>query len=154
MQKLKGLYAIADIQYIGSAKFTEKVNDVLTAGVKIIQFRDKISSHKNKYALANQIKSLTTKHQALLIINDDIELAKLIDADGVHLGKQDKSISEAKKILGNDKLCGASCYNEFDNAAAAIRAGADYVAFGSFFNSPSKPNAPHANIDLLTRAKK
>ncbi|MGI9227286.1 MAG: thiamine phosphate synthase [Gammaproteobacteria bacterium] len=153
MQKLKGLYAIADTQCIDSSQLIEKVSDVLSAGVKIIQFRDKLNNFEEKSVLANKIKSLSTKHRALLIINDDVEIAKSIDADGVHLGKQDKAIDEARHILGKDKLIGASCYDDFDNALAAIEAGADYVAFGSFFNSLSKPHAARANIDLLIRAK-
>ena len=153
MLKLKGLYAIADTQCIGSVQLIEKVNNVLLAGVKIIQFRDKINNYKKKLTLANKIKILTEKHHALLIINDDVELCKSIDADGVHLGKQDSSIEDARHTLGNDKLFGASCYDNFDNALTAIESGANYVAFGSFFNSPSKPYAPRANIDLLRRAK-
>lgn len=154
MYELKGLYAIADAQHIGTNQLIEKVKTVLDAGVKIIQYRDKINIHDKKTALANEIKLHTTKHQALFIINDDIELAKSCDAEGVHLGKDDASINSARKTLGEDKIIGASCYNDFENAKNAIQAGANYVAFGSMFNSPSKPLAKRANIDLLIRAKK
>ena len=154
MNTLKGLYAIADVQCIGSTQFIEKVNDVLAAGVKIIQYRDKTSSDEKKFTLASEVKSLTVKHHALLIINDDVHLTKSIDADGVHLGKDDDLILDAREKLGVNKIIGASCYNDFENAIKAVDSGANYVAFGSLFSSQSKPNAPRADLNLLIRAKK
>ena len=154
MHTLRGLYAIADTHCIDSDHLINKITEVLSAGVKIIQYRDKINDQDVRYKIASELKSLTTKYQALLIINDEILLAKSIDADGVHLGKEDCALSEAREILGPNKIIGASCYNRFNNAPKAIAAGANYIAFGSFFSSPTKPSAPRASIELITRAKK
>lgn len=154
MHTLRGLYAIADTCSINTDNFINNVAEVLSAGVTIIQFRDKTNNHDTHYKIASELKILTAKHHALLIINDDILLAKSIDADGVHLGKDDCSITEARKFLGPNKIIGASCYNCYANAPKAVKAGANYIAFGSFFTSPTKPSAPRAPIELITRAKK
>lgn len=153
MQKLKGLYVIADTASIGADKIISKTDEILSAGVKIIQYRDKVSTQNKHYKLAEQLRKLTQDYQCLLIINDDVQLAASINADGVHLGKDDLSIEQARTSLGKDKIIGVSCYAHYENAQTAITASADYVAFGSFFPSPTKPDAPRANIELLQRAK-
>ncbi len=154
MQKLKGLYPIADAQHINANALAHAVDEVLAAGVHIIQYRDKFNSQVVRHKTANNLKQLTKKHDALLIINDDVSLASSIDADGVHLGENDCSISDARHILGPNKIIGASCYNQYYNAVRAQKLGANYVAFGSFFFSPTKPHAPRASIELITQAKK
>ncbi|QMU60208.1 MAG: thiamine phosphate synthase [Gammaproteobacteria bacterium] len=153
MQKLTGLYVIADAACIGNDKIITKTEEVLTTGVKIIQYRDKINSPEDRYKIAAQLRKLTHDHTCLLIINDDAQLALDIDADGVHLGKNDTSIEQARRLLGDDKIIGASCYAQYEDAQIAINASADYIAFGSFFPSTTKPNAPRAEIALLTKAK-
>jgi len=154
MLVLKGLYAIVDAECISTDKLVDRVMEVLSAGVKILQYRDKINNQDTRHTIARKLKALTIKHQAILIINDDASLAKTVDADGVHLGNNDSSISAAKNLLGPNKIIGASCYNRFENAPLAVAAGASYIAFGSFFNSTTKPSAPRACIELITRAKK
>jgi len=154
MQHLKGLYAIADADNIGTNNITHAVQQVIQAGIKIIQYRDKNSSTTQRLKCAQQLKTITHSATCSLIINDDVELAKKVNAEGVHLGIEDYSITKARSILGTNKIIGASCYNVFDNAVKAEQSGADYVAFGSFFPSPSKPNAPHADINLLKRARR
>lgn len=153
MRELKGLYVIADGSNLESDRLVDNVTEILAAGVKIIQYRDKMSDHAHRHAIASKLKSLIYDHQGILIINDDVSLAKSVNADGVHLGREDCTISEARKFLGPGKIIGASCYNRLDNAMRAIDAGTDYVAFGSFAHSPNKPTAPHAGIDLMIRAK-
>jgi len=153
MQNLEGLYVIADAACIGNKEIITKTEEVLTAGVKIIQYRDKVNSQENRYNIAEQLRRLTSDHTCLLLINDDAQLAQSIEADGVHLGQDDTSIKQARELLGGDKIIGASCYALFENAQAAISASADYIAFGSFFPSATKPNAPRAEITLLTKAK-
>ena len=86
---------------------------------------------------------------ALLIINDDIELAGTIDADGVHLGKDDDDVGRARKQLGSEKIIGVSCYNSTTRATVAAQSGADYIAFGRFFPSTVKPNAPGADLSTV-----
>ncbi len=153
MAKLQGLYAIADAQCTGSERLEFMANEVLAAGVKIIQYRDKINNYENRLKLAHKIKFLANKYQALFIINDDIKLAKSINADGIHIGKEDISIREARSILATNKIIGASCYNDLNNAKQAIKDGANYVAFGSIYTSSSKPRASKTSIELLTKAK-
>jgi thiamine-phosphate pyrophosphorylase len=153
MQNLKGLYVIADAACIGEDSIINKTEEVLTAGVKIIQYRDKVNSLDDRYKIAEELRRLTHDHECLLLINDDTQLAQSIEADGVHLGKEDGSIKLARKLLGDDKIIGASCYAQFENAQATINASADYIAFGSFFPSETKPNAPRAEIALIAKAK-
>jgi len=153
MQKLKGLYVIADAACISENNIIAKSEEVLSAGVKIIQYRDKINNQDDRYMIAQSLRKLTNDYKSTLIINDDVQLAKSIEADGVHLGKDDASIISTRKILGDKKVIGASCYNKFENAHAAIKSSADYIAFGSFFPSPTKPDAPRAERALITKAK-
>lgn len=154
MQELKGLYVIADTACIGVDDIVSKTEEVLSAGVKIIQYRDKVSTPKDRQKIAKSLRTLTQDHKSILLINDDAPLAASINADGVHLGKDDVSIQNARKILGKHKIIGASCYASYTNAQPAIQASADYIAFGSFFPSPTKPNAPRAKFELLQQAKR
>ncbi|MGH1537438.1 MAG: thiamine phosphate synthase [Gammaproteobacteria bacterium] len=154
MQHLKGLYVIADATCIGTDKLLSKTEEVISAGVKIIQYRDKINSQDVRYKIAEALRTLTHDHECSLLINDDIHLAQSIEADGVHLGKNDDTIKHARDLLGNDKIIGASCYAEFENALTAIRASANYIAFGSFYPSTIKPYAPKAGVELLIQAKR
>ena len=153
MQELKGLYVIADMTCIGADDIISKTEEVLSAGVKIIQYRDKISTQNNRYKIADKLRKLTQDYESLLLINDDTQLASSINADGVHLGKDDIAVKDARTILGKDKIIGASCYANYANAQPAIQASADYIAFGSFFSSSTKPDAPRAEIELLQQAK-
>ena len=150
---LKGLYVIADTQSIRARDFLDTVESVLSVGTRIIQYRDKVNDLETRTVIGHKLRSLTRKHKSLLIINDDIELTRDIDADGVHLGKEDHGISETGTFLGAEKIIGASCYNEYGNAVQAVADGAAYIAFGSFFTSPTKPSAPLADTGLITRAK-
>lgn len=154
MQNLTGLYVIADAECIGTDEIISKTEKVLAADVKIIQYRDKVNSQKARYKVAEQLRKLTHEHECLLLINDDAQLAKSIDADGVHLGKDDISVKQARKLLGKNKIIGASCYTQIENAQTAINASANYIAFGSFYPSTTKPNAPRADIELITKTKK
>lgn len=153
MQNLTGLYVIADAACIGTGEIITKTEEVLVAGVKIIQYRDKVNSQKDRYNIAEQLRKLTYEHECLLLINDDAQLTKSIDADGVHLGKDDISVKQARRQLGKNKIIGASCYTQIENAQAAINASADYIAFGSFYPSTTKPDAPRADIELITKTK-
>jgi len=105
-----------------------------------------------RHEQASELVTLCHQFGVPLIVNDDLRLADLCDADGVHLGREDGSVREARIILGKDKLVGTSCYQSLDLALAAQAAGANYVAFGSFFPSPTKPAAPRADTALLVEA--
>jgi thiamine-phosphate pyrophosphorylase len=151
--RLHGLYAITDSKLLSEDRFRESIESSLKGGTRIIQYRDKSSDTKKRRHQAEVIRSLCDEYQALFIINDDIDLARNIDADGVHLGRDDKSLREARHILGDEAIIGISCYNDIELAIKAEQNSADYVAFGSMFASPTKPGAPAASPDIITRAK-
>jgi len=151
--KLSGLYAITDESLMPINDFQTMAEAALSSGVKIIQYRDKSHDCDKRMKQANQLKILCDKHNAILIINDDIELTIKSNADGIHLGKDDTSINEARKRLGPNKIIGVSCYNKTNLAEQAIKNGADYIAFGSFFGSSIKPDAPKADAKLIATIK-
>ena len=150
---LRGLYAITDEHLITEGHFSQAVESALQGGATVIQYRDKSGNQKKRLQQARTVKSLCKQYQAICIINDDIELARTIDADGVHLGKDDALISRARKLLGEDAIIGISCYDDIDLAIAAEENSADYVAFGAMFSSSTKPKAINANITLISEAK-
>jgi len=121
--------------------------------ISILQYRHKTTDASVKLNEANQLQQLCLRHNTLFIINDDINLAQKIGADGVHLGKSDTSILTARQQLGNDAVIGVSCYNDIELAKTAQSQGADYVAFGALFSSQTKPNAPQCPLDVITQAK-
>ncbi|MEN8179176.1 MAG: thiamine phosphate synthase [Pseudomonadota bacterium] len=151
--QLQGLYAITDRGLAADRDLTEQVTAALQGGVRIIQYRDKGSDRQRRLNEATQLLGLTQQHHALLIINDDVELASESGADGVHLGKHDSDLEQARHRLGPDAIIGISCYNRLDLAQQAQQAGADYVAFGRFFPSQTKPQAIQATPELLHRAR-
>jgi len=150
---LHGLYAITDSALIPAENFSDTVEQAILGGTKIIQYRDKTQDATKQFEQAYILRQLCQKYHIPLIINDNIELARQIKADGVHLGKQDENIATARAILGDKAIIGISCYNQLNLAEHAVKMGADYIAFGRFFNSPTKPNAVQASIDLLRQAK-
>jgi thiamine-phosphate pyrophosphorylase len=146
-----GLYAITP-ETDDTERLLEQVEAALKGGAAAVQYRDKSGDVARRHAQASELVALCHRYGAPLIVNDDLRLADLADADGVHLGRDDATIREARIILGRGKFVGASCYQSVDTARAAAAAGADYVAFGSFFASPTKPTAPRADVDLLHAA--
>ena len=148
-----GLYAITDSQLIPAAALLDAVAEAIAGGACLIQYRDKQQSMDERRHTASRLASLCEQRGVPLIINDDVELALEVGAAGVHLGQDDISISQARQRLGAAAIIGASCYNQLENAVAAARAGANYIAFGRFFPSQSKPNAVQADIALLQRAR-
>ena len=150
--KLRGLYAITP-DCTDRARLLADVEAALSGGCRIVQYRDKISAMPEQVARAKALRELTRQYAATLLINDDQALAALVDADGVHLGQDDGNLIAARAILGPGKILGASCYTDLAQAEAAHAAGADYVAFGAVYPSPTKPQAPRAGHDLFTRAR-
>ncbi|MDO9215164.1 MAG: thiamine phosphate synthase [Methylococcales bacterium] len=148
----RGLYAITQTDNKAIATLLREVEQVLSGGAVVVQYRDK--NPQNARLLASELVKLCHQYHAPLIINDDVELALQVAADGVHLGKEDGAVAHARQRLGNDAIIGVSCYNSVDRAIAAQRDGADYVAFGRFFTSSSKPLAAPADINTLHEAKR
>ena len=151
--RLRGLYAITDEQLIPEADFAAIIEQALQGGTSIIQYRDKSNDSGKRRQQAGILRELCSRYSALLVINDDIELAKAVGADGVHLGEDDAAIEQARSVLGYQAVIGISCYNQLERAVEAEAAGADYVAFGAMFNSPTKPQARSASYDLIHQAK-
>ncbi|MGC8698478.1 MAG: thiamine phosphate synthase, partial [Halothiobacillus sp.] len=118
-----------------------------------VQYRDKSGDTERRLAEASALRALTRVHNVIFLINDDVALALAVGADGVHLGREDGAIASARAELGTGAIIGASCYNDLALAEQAAQAGADYLAFGAFFKSKTKPHAVPANPALLTRAR-
>ncbi|MET0105844.1 MAG: thiamine phosphate synthase [Sedimenticola sp.] len=152
--ELKGLYAITDSTLAANSSIIDQAAQALAGGARVIQYRDKSGDDQKRLSEAGALLTLCRQHHAPLIINDDVELAARIGAEGVHLGKDDTDIQAARTILGKQAIIGISCYNQFDRASIAQEAGADYIAFGRFFNSTVKPDAVQAQPDLLRLAKR
>lgn len=150
---LRGLYAITP-DAIDRAVLLSRVEAALRGGARIVQYRDKQRGADERSAIARALRALCRRFNAIFIVNDDLTLAQASDADGVHLGGDDGDLMAARQALGPGKLLGASCYADFAMARAALAAGADYVAFGAVFVSPTKPLAPPAPLRLFARCRK
>jgi thiamine-phosphate pyrophosphorylase len=144
---MRGLYAITP-DGADTAALLRKVEQALKAGVAMLQYRNKMLSKDKRLLQARELAPLARGYGVPLIINDDVEIALSVGANGVHLGKDDGELAAARAKLPG-KLLGASCYNDLEAARAAVRAGADYVAFGSVFPSPTKPAAVRAPLSLF-----
>ena len=145
------IYAISDDVLMPENLALEYTREILECGVKFFQFRSK-KAVKNE-RLASEILNLCEKFGAKFIVNDDVKFAKKIGANAVHLGKDDEGIKEAFEILGKDAYVGVSCYNDINLAINAAKNGASYVAFGSVFASPTKPNAPKCDLEVVRETK-
>ena len=145
------IYAISDDVLMPENLALEYAREILECGVKFFQFRSKKAVKNEK--LASEILNLCEKFGAKFIVNDDVKFAKKIGAKAVHLGKDDENIKEAFEILGKDAYVGVSCYNDINLAINAAKNGASYVAFGSVFTSPTKPNAPKCGLEVVKEAK-
>ena len=145
------IYAISDDILMPENLALEYAREILECGVKFFQFRSKKAVKNEK--LASEILNLCEKFGAKFIVNDDVKFAKKIGAKAVHLGKEDEGIKEAFEILGKDAYVGVSCYNDINLAINAAKNGASYVAFGSVFASPTKPNAPKCDLEVAREAK-
>lgn len=126
----------------------------MQGGAQVLQYRNKLADSELCLVQATALRKLTREFGTTFIINDNVQLARQVDADGVHLGRDDGNVVEIRKLLGGDKRIGVSCYNRFELAQRAAQQGADYVAFGAFFASLIKPNAPVATLELLRQARR
>jgi thiamine-phosphate pyrophosphorylase len=147
----RGLYAITQTENKSGDTIINEVEAAIRGGAVIVQYRDK--NPADALFLARELVKLCHQHDVPLIINDDIELAARVGADGVHIGKEDGAIAQARKLLGEDAIIGVSCYDFVEQALDAQGQGATYVAFGRFFASSTKPLAAPAQIKKLRQAK-
>jgi thiamine-phosphate pyrophosphorylase len=150
---IKGLYAVTpDIP--DTDDLLRRVRLALQGGAQVLQYRNKSAGADLKLQQANALRTLTQEFDTTFIVNDDVKLAVQVDADGVHLGGDDGSVSKARALLGQRKFIGVSCYNRASLAQEAVKQGADYVAFGAFFASSVKPGAVKADVQLLQTVRR
>lgn len=149
--RVRGLYAITDAAGLLRRDYAARIEAALRGGARVLQYRDKTDDTARRREQAQVLANLCARYDALFIVNDDIELARAIGA-GVHLGRDDDAIAAARAALGARPI-GVSCYNELARAEAAYAAGADYVAFGAFYPSATKPHAVVATPALLRAAR-
>ncbi|THB74722.1 MAG: thiamine phosphate synthase [Gammaproteobacteria bacterium] len=153
MSTINGLYVITDENLITHDNLKYSVEQAILGGASIVQYRNKSADSQTKVTQAENILQVCNLHSVPLIINDDIALCAEIGADGVHLGQDDADIADAKEHLGSDTIIGITCHSSIDLAVKAQEGGADYVAFGSFFPSQTKPDAKPAEISILEKAQ-
>ncbi|MFN2360852.1 MAG: thiamine phosphate synthase [Marinobacter sp.] len=148
-----GLYAITDSQLLPADRLLAAVDAALRGGAVLVQYREKSAPQPERLRQARDLAALCRNAGVPLIINDDPELARRCSAAGVHLGQSDHSLVYARQQLGEHAIIGATCHADLALAASADRDGADYLAFGRFFNSTTKPDAPAADTSVLARAR-
>ena len=153
MKALSGLYLVTPGASIPLATLAGQVATAIDAGARLVQYRDKTASPVERHRRVEALLACCRRAGVPLIVNDDVELAAAVGADGVHLGRDDRDPSWARAHLGRGALIGVSCYADLARAHAAAQAGADYLAFGSFFASPTKPGAVRAAPALLGEAR-
>jgi len=154
MYILKGLYVITDKKLIPRDRFIETVENAIRGGAKIVQLREKDTPEEEIIKLGKGILEITRKYGIPLIINDSPKIAKEVGADGVHLGRDDPGIFESRKLLGSRAVIGVSCYGEIERGLLAEREGGDYVAFGTPFFTPTKPDRKPTPFEALREAKR
>jgi len=152
MSTLRGLYAITDSALLAEGRLLPYVEAALQGGARLVQYRDKSQDASRRQDEAAALAALCRQHGASLIINDDLALARQLGV-GLHLGQEDGSLAAARADLGVDAIVGGTCHASLELAEGAAQAGASYLAFGRFFVSSTKPNAPPAPLDLLDQAR-
>ncbi len=148
MKSYLKLYAVTDRTWLKGQTLAFQIEEALKGGVTIVQLREKGLSTKAFVQEALAIKAITTRYNVPLIINDNVEVALLSDADGVHLGLDDMSVSKARTLLGPDKIIGASA-RTIERALEAESEGATYLGVGTIFGTTTKQDAKTITLDLL-----
>ena len=149
---MRGLYAVTP-DLTDTPRLVALVDAAIVGGARAIQYRNKTASSELRLEQATALARTCQEGGALLVVNDDARIAATVGAHGVHLGRDDGDIAAARALLGDSPLIGVSCYDDLDRARMLVAAGADYVAFGSFFASSVKPDACRASTALLEQAK-
>ncbi len=150
---MKGLYAILDDNNFDYKYLDQTIINMIDNKIKIFQIRIKSNITKSKLNTINKIQLLCKKKKCILIMNDNISLAKSLDLDGVHIGSSDTSIINAKNILGNNKIIGVSCYNNIDYALESEKYGASYISLGSLYKTYTKNNPVNLEITTILKAQ-
>ncbi len=149
---LRGLYAITP-EEPDTRRLLKRVGQVLDQGITLLQYRSKSTDAGLRMEQALALKLTCLPYDVPLIVNDDIALARAVQADGVHLGDGDGEVATAREELGERAIIGVTCKSSLERAQAAKKQGADYLAFGAFYSSPSKPSAASAEPAILGQAR-
>jgi thiamine-phosphate diphosphorylase len=150
---LSPLYFITDRRASGKRSVPDLVKAVIEGGLKLLQYREKVLPKRETYLVAQALRELTRSAKATLIINDDLDLAMAVEADGVHLGQEDLPLSIARKILGHRMMIGISV-RDIPAARRAVREGADYLAVGPIFASSTKLVCPPLGCGIIREIRK
>ena len=153
-KSLRGLYVLTEPALTPGGALLTAVEAAIRGGARMVQYRDKGMDTVRREQEASALLALCRGHGVPLVINDDVALAAAVGADGVHLGEHDAAPASARISLGPHAIIGMSCYGSLPTAVAAAHAGADYVAFGSFYASGTKPDAVRAPLSLLGEARR
>lgn len=142
------LYAVTDSMWLNGRTLPEVVEEALEGGATFLQIREKEMPQEELIALAKEVKKVTDRYHVPYVVNDEVEIAKIIDADGVHIGQSDKALVEAREMLGNDKIIGVSAQT-VAQAVEAEKNGADYLGVGSIFTTSTKLDADDVSLETL-----
>ena len=149
---MRGLYVISDDRLTPSHSIEDKIKQALDGGAKMVQLRDKSSSDEEIVDICQRLSNLCRRYDAKFILNDKVELAIELGVDGLHIGKSDHyRVDEIRKDF--DGILGVSCYSDIEYAKELEKKGVDYVAFGSFFSSLTKPDSQIIALEILSKAK-
>lgn len=149
----EGIYGITGDNFAHGRSNLECVKAMIEGGIKIIQYRDKTKSIKEKTKEAREIRELCKKHGVIFIVNDHVDIALLVDADGVHIGQDDMSPADVRKLIGNDKIIGLSTHSEEQGMKAFLDPDVDYIGVGPIFPTTTKDTAP-VGLEYLEYAVK
>ncbi|MCL6270440.1 thiamine phosphate synthase [Sansalvadorimonas sp. 2012CJ34-2] len=151
---LQGLYGITDSKLMPDDEtMAVRVKAAIAGGMSILQYRDKSTDQDKRLRQARLLMDICDSAGVLFLINDDVDLALACNAHGVHLGQSDEQLASAREKLGSKAIIGISCENSLELARKASGQGADYIAFGRFFTSKTKPDAPETPVSILQDAK-
>jgi len=146
------MYLVSDRDILKGRDLLVSLEEAILGGVSIIQLREKNISSLEFYEMAIRVKELTQKHNIPLIINDRLDIALAVDADGVHIGQSDLPARVARKLLGQDKILGVSTAN-IKEAEQAVKDGADYIGVGALFPTKTKLNTRCVTLEELSNIK-
>lgn len=147
-----GLYLVSDRDILKERDFIKSLEEAILGGVTVVQLREKKATSSEFYNLAVKVKELTTKYNIPLIINDRLDIALAVDADGVHVGQDDMPANVVRNILGKDKIVGVSTAT-LEEAKKAIEDGADYIGVGALFPTGTKTNTRAVTLEQLKNIK-
>lgn len=149
----RGLYLVTEHRQLAFDDLLSRTEAALCRGVSALQYRNKQAGERERLKEAAELLALCRRYDTPFIVNDDVELAIAVEADGVHVGRHDGTCRAARERLGQDRVVGVSCYNDLERAERAVAAGADYIAFGAMYPTASKNGATPADLETIRIAR-